>query len=81
MNAVGISIYLQRDWGVGDVDENNNNSDSVPTTLDANDVERYGTSCVLLRKLPAWIMRKALEVCFLLRAEDDDADTFALPHE
>ncbi len=46
---------------MGNVDENNN-SGSVTTMPDANDIERHGTSCVLLRKLPAWITRKALEV-------------------
>ncbi len=51
---------IKRDWGVGNVEEEKNSGDTV-SMPDAKDIERYGTCCVLLRKLPAWITRKALE--------------------
>ncbi len=51
---------IKRDWGAGNVEEEKNSGGSV-TMPDAKDIERHGTCCVLLRKLPAWITRNALE--------------------
>ncbi len=57
---IDVSRYSQRDWGVGDVEENNSSgSVTMPSVVD---LERYGECCILLRKLPAWMTRKALEV-------------------
>ncbi len=52
---------IKRDWGDRTVVEEDESSCGSVTKPDAYDMERHGTCCVLLRKLPAWVTRKALE--------------------